>query len=248
MASVLSSLAQRVAQVGGAAAGTVEHALAPPGLDAQRFYADLAQELRREPAYALETIALAAVQVHGASAQAWLREVAPLRYTPDQLAKIAVRRSTNLARLEGAAFGLGGFVTIAPDVAAIVWILTREVVFVAAAYGQDPTHRDRAAELLVITEIYDTVEAANAALDRQGERLAIALARRSAGTKLRGKRRSMSHRMIRLAGKSAAKRYGGRMVPGVGAVLGAIDNAAAAKDTGARAVAFYKGRAPRTTG
>ncbi len=204
-------------------------------------------DLRREPSYALETIALAAVQVHGASAQAWLAEVAPLRYTPDQLAKLAVRRSTNLARLEGAALGFGGFTTVAPDVAALVWILTREVVFVAAAYGQDPTHRDRAAELLVITQIYDTVEAAQAGLDRQGERLAIALAKHTAGSRLRGKKRSMSHRLIRYAGKSAAKRYGGRMVPGVGAVLGAIDNAAAAKTTGERAIAFYRGRAATRT-
>ncbi len=242
MASVLSSLAQRVAQVGGTAAGSVEHALAPPGLDAQRFYSEVLEDLRREPTYALETIALAAVQVHGASAQAWLAEVAPLRYSPEQLAKLAVRRSTNLARVEGAAFGLGGFVTIAPDVAALVWILTRQVVFVAAAYGQDPTHRDRAAELLVITEIYDTVDEAKAGLDRQGERLAIALARRSAGAKLKGKKRSMSHRLIRYAGKRAAKRYGGRMVPGIGAVLGAIDNAAATKATGERAIAFYRSR------
>lgn len=241
---IVSSVIDRVASVGGDAA---DRFLSPGGLDAQRFFVDVLGDLRRDPSYALETIALRAVEVHGAQAKEWIAETKRLNYSPEQLAKIAVKRSTNLARLEGGALGIGGFMTVAPDLAALVYILTREVVFVAAAYGHDPQHPDRAAELLVVTEIYDTVEDARAALERRGERLAVALAKQQVGRKLganqAGKRqRTLTERLVRYAGRRAAKRYGGRLVPGVGAVLGAIDNGAAARSTGERAMAFYRPR------
>ncbi len=139
---IVSSVIDRVATVGGDAA---ERFLSPSGFDAPRFFAEVFDDLRREPSYALETIALRAVEVHGAAAKAWLADTSTINYSPDQLAKIAVKRSTNLARLEGGTLGFGGFTTIAPDLAALIFILTREVIFVSAAYGQDPTHPDRAA-------------------------------------------------------------------------------------------------------
>lgn len=237
---ILSTVIDRVTTAGGDAA---ERFLSPSGLDAPRFFAEVLDDLRREPSYALETIALRAVEVHGAAANAWLADRSTIAYSPEQLAKIAVKRSTNLARLEGGTFGLGGFTTIAPDLAALVYILTREVVFVAAAFGHDPTRPDRAAELLVVTQIYDTVEEAQAALDRRGERLAVALAKKQVKNQLGGKskaQRTLSERLIRYAGRRAAKRYGGRLVPGIGAVLGAIDNGAAARSTGERAIEFYR--------
>jgi EcsC family protein len=212
------------------------------------------EDLRAEPSYALETIALRAVEVHGAAAKAWLADGPPLQYSQDQLARIAVRRATNVARLEGFSFGVGGFLTVAPDLAALVYILTREVVFVAAAYGHDPTHPDRAAELLVVTEVYDTVPQAKAALERRGQRIAVALAKQQVKKQFGvsgGSARTLSEKLIRYGGKRAAKRYGGRLVPGLGAVLGAIDNGASARETGERAIAFYKpaqtdsARAPR---
>lgn len=245
---ILSSVIDRVTTAGGDAA---ERFLSPSGLDAPRFFAEVFDDLRREPSYALETIALRAVEVHGAAANAWLADRSTISYSPEQLAKIAVKRSTNLARLEGGTFGLGGFTTIAPDLAALIYILTREVVFVAAAFGHDPTHPDRAAELLVVTQIYDTVEEAQAALDRRGERLAIALAKKQVKDQLGGKgkrQRTLSERLVRYAGRRAAKRYGGRLVPGVGAVLGAIDNGAAARSTGERAIEFYRPTAVQRAG
>jgi EcsC protein family len=240
-------LIDRVTTAGSDAA---ERFLHPSGLEGQRFYLEMLDDLRREPSYALETIALRAVEVHGAAAAAWLKDASTISYTPDQLAKIAVKRSTNLARLEGGTLGFGGFTTIAPDLAALVYILTREVVFVAAAYGNDPTHPDRAAELLVVTQVYDTVEDAQAALERRGERLAVALAKQQVKRQLSGsgkRQRTLSERLVRYAGRRAAKRYGGRLVPGLGAVLGAIDNGAAARETGARAIAFYRPSTGPTT-
>jgi EcsC protein family len=242
---IVSSVIDRVTSVGSDAA---ERFLHPSGLDGQRFFLDVLEDLRAEPSYALETIALRAVEVHGAAAEAWLKDGSTVSYAPEQLAKIAVKRSTNLARLEGGTLGIGGFLTVAPDLAALIYILTREVVFVAAAFGEDPRHPDRAAELLVITQVYDTVEEAQAALDRRGERIAVRLAKKQVKASLTGgagkRQRTLSERLIRYAGKRAAKRYGGRMVPGLGAVLGAIDNGTAARETGERAIAFYRPQGP----
>lgn len=210
--------------------------------DLPRIPEGLVEELRRDPTYALETLAFAAVDVHGPAAAKWMHSRGSMRYSKEQLAKSAVQRSKNTARVEGAALGLGGFVTIAPDAIALTWILTREVIFVAAAYGLDPTDRARAAELLVILEVYDSIDEAQAGLDRQGRRLAHALAHSQVTRHLKGTDRTVSSKLMRFAARRAAKRYGGRLVPGLGAVLGSIDNAAAAKATGERAIAFYARR------
>lgn len=205
----------------------------PPGLVA---------ELRRDPTYALETLALAAVEVHGVPAKEWVRSRGPMRYSPEQLAKSATKRHANTARIEGAALGLGGIFTAAPDSLAMVWILTREVLFVAAAFGHDPTDKKRAAEMLVIFDIYDTIEAAQAGLDHQGERLAMALARNQLNLRLQPGEGSpsFSSRLVRYTSKRFAKRYGGRLIPGLGAILGSIDNAASARRIGERATIYYR--------
>ncbi|MBO9534583.1 MAG: EcsC family protein [Solirubrobacteraceae bacterium] len=238
---LVSAVIDRVTSAG---SDVAERFLRPSGLDGQRFFLDVLEDLRADPTYALETIALRSVEVHGAAAKAWLAESKSVPYSQEQLAKIAVKRSTNLARLEGATLGFGGFLTVAPDLAALVYILTREVVFVAAAYGHDPTHPDRAAELLVVTQVYGSIEEAQAGLDRRGERIAVRLAKNQVKAALPGsgakRQRTLSERLIRYAGRRAAKRYGGRLVPGIGAVLGAIDNGAAARETGERAIEFYR--------
>lgn len=203
----------------------------------------LLRDLRAEPTYALETLALAAVDVHGPAAQEWAAEQRSRGRSPDAAAKSARSRFRRIARAEGAALGFGGVMTIAPDVAALVWILTREVLFISAAYGNDPTERVRAAEMLVILEVYDTVEEAVAGLDRQGERLAVALARQQFDRRMSGRsQRAMSRRVMRYASKRMAKRWGGRLVPGLGALIGSIGNAAAARKAGRDAIAFYQRR------
>ena len=212
--------------------------------DLPRLPEGLLRKLTAEPTYALETLARAAVDVHGPAAARWAEEQRGAGRSPQQSAKAVQKRFRRTARLEGGALGFGGLFTIGPDLAALVWILTREVLFVAAAYGHDPTDEARAAEMLVVLDVYETVEAAQAGLDRQGERLAIALAKQQSKRHLPGgkQRRSLANKLTRFASKRLARRFGGRMIPGLGAVLGSIDNAAAAKRTAADAIAFYDGR------
>ncbi len=197
---LVSSVIDRVTSAG---SDVAERFLRPSGLDGQRFFLEVLDDLRSDPTYALETIALRSVEVHGAAAKAWLEESSSLPYSQEQLAKIAVKRSTNLARLEGGTLGFGGFLTVAPDLAALVYILTREVVFVAAAYGYDPADPDRAAELLVITQVYGSIEEAQAALDRRGERIAVRLAKNQVKQSLKGgggrRQRTIGERLVRYA-------------------------------------------------
>ncbi|MDQ8046954.1 MAG: EcsC family protein [Solirubrobacteraceae bacterium] len=203
----------------------------------------LIADLRADPTYALETLAMAAVDVHGPAAAKWKASRGQLRYSKEQFARSAIQRSVNSARVEGAAMGMGGFLTIVPDTAALAWILTREVIFVAAAYGFDPTDPRRAAEVLVVCEIYDSVPKAQDALDHRGERIVTAIAKTQVVSALKNrgrKERTLGNKLLRYSGKKLADKYGGRLVPGVGAVLGALDNAAAAKSTGERAIAFYR--------
>ena len=68
---------------------------------------------------------------------------------------MAKRRHATLARFEGAATGVGGVITLVPDLLGLVWIQTRLVFFIAAAYGYDPHDPMRPAELLVLMGLYD---------------------------------------------------------------------------------------------
>ena len=79
---------------------------------------------------------------------------------------MAKRRHATLARFEGAATGVGGIVTLVPDLARLAWIQSRLVFFIAAAYGYDPHDPMRPAELLVLMRpLRRTSQTARAALD-----------------------------------------------------------------------------------
>jgi hypothetical protein len=190
-----------------------------------------------EPERAPEHIALAAAERFGPQAEAWVRDTGAGR-APDELARTAYRKHVRLARLEGGALGVGGVVTAAPDLVALLWIQSRMVFYVAAAYGYDPRHPMRPAELLALLELYRTPAEARDALDGVGKHLAQAAAERA----LRSDDRSGLHlKLGRYLAKRLTKRYAGRLIPLIGAPIGAVQNAGATKDLGRRALIFYGG-------
>jgi uncharacterized protein (DUF697 family) len=193
--------------------------------------------IRAQPERAPEHIALAAAERFGPQAQQWVQVAGP-GHTPESLARTAYKKNVRLARLEGAALGIGGFVTAAPDLVALAWIQSRMVFYIAAAYGYDPTHPMRPAELLALTGFYDTPADARKGLDGMGKSLAFAAAQRAL---TKDSERSLFNRLLRYAGKRAAKRYGGRLIPFIGAPIGAVENAGATKALGHRAIAYYGG-------
>src|SRR3712207_1457881 len=132
---------------------------------------------------------------------------------------MAKTRHATLARLEGAATGVGGFVTVVPDLAALAWIQSRLVFYVAAAYGFDPHDPMRPAELLVLQELYASPAEARAALDGVGPSVASAWVGARAGGD-----EDLALRLARMVGRGAAKRVVTRLIPGVAIAFNAVGN------------------------
>jgi hypothetical protein len=202
----------------------------PPGLWAR---------LRADPARAPEHVALAAAAHHGPAARDWVAE-RRRTYTVSgtELAQMAKRRHASLARLGGAATGVGGFITVVPDLAATAWIQSRCVFFIAAAYGFDPLDPMRPAELLVLQQLYPDVAAARSALDGAGKHLMQAMAE----SKVSGADSdAVARRLAKAVGKSAVKRVGFRLVPGLAIAANAVGNERDTRALADRAIAFYGG-------
>jgi hypothetical protein len=190
-----------------------------------------------EPDRAPEHIALAAADRFGPQAEEWVRIAGP-GHSPEKLARIAYRKHVRLARLEGGLLGLGGALTAAPDVVALLWIQSRMTFYIAAAYGYDPRHPMRPAELLALEGLYPSPAEARAALDGIGKRLAQAAVERA----MSGRTMDRLHRrLLKYLAKRLARRYAGRLIPLIGAPIGAIQNAGATKDLGRAALEYYSG-------
>jgi hypothetical protein len=188
-----------------------------------------------EPDRAPEYIALAAAERFGPQAAAWVRD-AGAGHTPHELAQVAFKKHVRMARLEGGALGAGGIITAAPDLVALLWIQSRMVFYIAAAYGYDPRHPMRPAELLALQGLYPSPAEARAALDGIGKRLAQAAVERT----LSGRSMDRLHRrLLKYLAKRMARGYAGRYIPLIGAPMGAMQNAGATKDVGRRALAYY---------
>jgi hypothetical protein len=188
-----------------------------------------------QPDRAPELIALAAADRFGPQAAEWVR-IAGGGHTPEQLAQVAYRKHVRLARLEGGVLGIGGAVTAAPDIVALIWIQSRMVFYIAAAHGYDPRHPMRPAELLALQGLYDTPAEARHALDLMGKPMAQALVEKA----LAGRNpESLQVRLVRYMARRLARRFAGRLIPFVGAPIGALQNGNATKEVGKLALRYY---------
>jgi hypothetical protein len=191
--------------------------------------------LLAEPDRAPEYIALAAAERFGPQAEAWVRIAGP-GHTPEQLARVAFKKHVRLARLEGGALGIGGVVTLAPDLVALLWIQSRMVFYIAAAYGYDPRHPMRPAEYLALQGLYETPAEAREALDGIGKRMAWAMAERA----LSSRRSDALHlKLAKYLMRRLARRFAGKLIPFIGAPIGAIQNGNVTKQLGQRALRYY---------
>jgi hypothetical protein len=209
------------------AATEIEHLERPP----KRLWDRLLAEPDRAPEY----IALAAAERFGPQAEEWVRIAGP-GHTPEQLARVAYKKHVRLARLEGGALGVGGAVTLAPDIVALLWIQSRMVFYIAAAYGYDPRHPMRPAEYLALQGLYDTPAEAREALDGVGRRMAVAMASRV----LSSRRTEALHlKLAKYMARRLARRYAGKLIPFIGAPIGALQNGNVTKQLGQRALQYY---------
>lgn len=201
----------------------------------------LLARLRADPAHAPETIALAAAERHAPAAADWVAE-RRARYAHEgrELATMAKRRHAAYARFEGAATGVGGVLTILPDLVALAWIQSRLVFFVAAAYGCDPYDPMRPAELLVLQDVYPDRDEARRALDGLGRSIAAAYVDK----RMSAQDEALVGRLLRFVGRRAANRVAGRLIPGVAIFVNAVGNERNTRALADRAMDYYE-RGPR---
>ena len=203
--------------------------------------AGLWDRMKSDPQYAPEHLALEAVRRLGPEAKRWAERARAEQphVHPDELARRATRRFVNLARLSGAVSGAAGLPGAVVDVGVLAWTQARMVLHVAAAYGSDPTHSDRATDLLVLQKVHKVAESARLALGVAAgrERAGALFGQPSAAgrTFLR-----LSLKLAQMAGVGAAKRMVAKVVPGAGVVFGTWANSAATKDLAQRTHALYR--------
>jgi EcsC protein family len=198
----------------------------------------LLRRLRAEPERAPELIALAAADRFAAPAQRYATRMRSHGHAPEEIARRAVRRHVHLARAEGAALGIGGAWTAAADLAALAWLESRMVFYIAAAHGYDPAHPMRPAELLALQGMYETPAEARAALDRAGRPLATALVDRHLG---RSGEQTLRRRLLGFVSHRMALKFGGRLVPFLSSAVSAVQNGNLIADLGTRAGRYYGG-------
>jgi len=195
------------------------------------------RQILATPERAPELIALAASKRFADPAAAWVEETSAW-HKPDRLAKKAYSKHVHLSRAEGLALGLGGMLTSAFNVAGLGWIQARMVFYIAAAHGFDPHDPMRPAELLFLWGVYETPAQARESLIGVGESMAVTVVKTQLA---KPSERSLTNRMLRYVGKRTVRRYGGRMIPVIGAPISAIQNGGSTKDLGRRALKYYGG-------
>jgi hypothetical protein len=200
----------------------------PPGLF---------DRLRLDPLRSPEHIALAAAKTFAPQAQAWADDKrSRFAVSPQELGKMAKKKHATLARFEGAATGVGGVVTMVPDLVALAWIQSRLVFYMAAAYGYDPHDPMRPAEALVLFEFYEDPVAARHALDGIGSTIAEAYI----GNKLQ-RDEALALRLAKMLGIRSARKLAGRLIPGIAIVFNSVGNERRTRALADRAMRFYGG-------
>ncbi|MFC4106668.1 hypothetical protein ACFOX0_12055 [Micromonospora zhanjiangensis] len=212
--------------------------------------------LTDRPEQAPELLALAAVASIGPRARDWaagIRADYP-NATPDGVAALATRRFVRRAGTGAAMATAVGLLAPFAELALTSWAQAGLVLHLAAAYGQDPTHPDRAVDLLLLSGIEPDEDRARRALAeaRAGGRPDVR-DRPAAGPDHGGDQVPSVEKLV-LAGQRLAApllaqgggwmavRLVARLLPGAGPLVAAGGGAAGAERLAARAVARYRPR------
>lgn len=205
--------------------------------------AGLWDRMRADPQYAPEHLALEAVSRLGPEARRWVERVHLQQpgLHPDVVAQKAAKKFINLARLSGAVSGAAGLPGAVVDVGVLAWTQARMVLHIAAAYGIDPAHPDRATDLLVLQKVHKVAETARLALG-------VAAGRERAGTLFRTGTKTpvgqvalkLGLKLAQMAGVKAVKKMFAKMVPGAAIILGTWANSSATTDLARRTQALYR--------
>ncbi|MFC6021458.1 EcsC family protein [Plantactinospora solaniradicis] len=202
------------------------------------------ERMKADPQYAPEHLALEAVRRLGPEARAWVERTRAYYpdLSPDGVAEVAIRKFVTRAQLSGAISGAAGLPGAVLDMGVLAWTQARMVLHVAAAYGHDPEHADRATDLLVLQRVHKIAQTARLALGvAAGRERAGAMLGRSE-TPLRKAMLRLGLKLAQMAGVRAAKRLFAKAVPGAAIILGTWANSSATKDLAARSQELYRQR------
>ncbi|GID27267.1 EcsC family protein [Paractinoplanes brasiliensis] len=208
---------------------------APPG--------SLWQRMKADPQYAPEHLALEAVRRLGPEAAAWAERARAEHpgHTPEQLADLAIKRFTNLARISGAVSGATGLPGAVLDVGVLAWNQARMVLHIAAAYGHDPSASERATDLLVLQRVHKAAQTARLALGvAAGRERAEHLFAGAENRPLSGVMVRLGVKLAQMAGVRAARRMFAKVIPGASIVLGTWANSTATKELARRTRETFK--------
>ncbi|MBJ7328263.1 MAG: EcsC family protein [Solirubrobacteraceae bacterium] len=202
---------------------------------------DLLSRLREDPTRAPEIIALASAHLHAPQADKWIAKQRS-RYSHDDasFASAAKAKHATLARFEGAVTGVGGIITMIPDLVGLAWIQSRLCFYVAAAYGYDPYDPMRPAEMLVLHDVYEDPITARKALDGEMEHMALHYVDRKFNSNIQ-RDEALAVKLMTYVGKRGAKRAAGRMIPGFAILFNATANELDTRRLADKAIRFYGG-------
>ncbi|MGW1061651.1 EcsC family protein [Micromonospora rubida] len=213
--------------------------------------ARLWDRMREDPQYAPEHLALEAVRRLGPEAAQWAARARAERpgVPAEELADQAVRKFVTLARLSGAVSGVAGLPGAVIDVGVLAWTQARMVLHVAAAHGVDPTHPERATDLLVLQKVHKVAGTARLALGVAAGRERAGALFGSGGQNALGKTMiRLGVRLAQMAGVRAAKRVFAKVIPGAAIILGTWANSSATKDLAERSRQLYRSTGPAGSG
>jgi hypothetical protein len=115
------------------------------------------------------------------------------------------------------------------------------VIYLATIFGEDPTSRDRAAELLMLQNVHKVMDAAQTALDVAARRTDPTDLLKHSKTVLNseGSLVTLASALAKMVGMKLAKKSLMKLIPFVAVPLGAIANAGSSGDLADRAIAMY---------
>jgi hypothetical protein len=196
-----------------------------------------------DPGHCPELLAVAATQTIGPRAQAWIdrtRAAYPAA-TPDALARLAVSQFTRFGSVSSVFAAIAGSYAPIALLGAAAFTHAELALHVAAAYGLDPTDRERAVDLLVLTRVHPVREDAVAAL-------ATAEQHSYEHTGLTDATWRLGRMLAAQASGWAAVRAVNHFFPGTSLLVATLTSRGAARAMAARAIAHYRalGRAAVT--
>ncbi len=206
----------------------------------------LFDHMRADPLHAPEYLALAAVERFGPDAQEWIAEFRSRfpHVTDEHLASVTRKKFVRLSSYSGAVAGVAGGVGAVLDFGVLAWNQAQMVIYLATIFGQDPTSRDRAAELLMLQNVHKVMDTAQTALDVAARRKnpTELLKHSDTVTESGGSLTTLAVTLAKMVGMKLARKGLMKLIPFASVPLGAIANASSTGDLADRAIAMYRYR------